>query len=52
MHSFLKNRSNKLNINESNMNDVINIFGQPHSKSVNNNNQEHFIPIFDSLSDS
>ena len=40
---FLKNRSNKLNINESNMNDVINIFGQPHSKSVNNNNQWIYI---------
>jgi len=40
---FLKNRSEKLNINESNMNDVVNIFGQPHSKSVNNNNQWIYI---------
>ena len=33
---FLENRSNKLLVNESNKNDVINIIGQPHSKSVTN----------------
>ena len=35
---FLANRSNKLVINKSNRNDVINLIGQPHSKSINNNN--------------
>jgi outer membrane protein assembly factor BamE (lipoprotein component of BamABCDE complex) len=33
---FLENRSNKLIINKSNKNDVIKIIGQPHSKSINN----------------
>jgi outer membrane protein assembly factor BamE (lipoprotein component of BamABCDE complex) len=33
---FLENRSNKLKLNESNLNDVINIIGQPHTKSINN----------------
>lgn len=33
---FLENRSNKLSINKSNINDVIDIFGQPHSKSISN----------------
>ncbi len=32
---FLENRSNKLTINSSNTNDVINIIGQPHSKAFN-----------------
>ena len=32
---FLENRSNKLVINNSNKNDVIKIIGQPHSKSIN-----------------
>ena len=32
---FLENRSNKLIINNSNKNDVIKIIGQPHSKSIN-----------------
>ena len=32
---FLENRSNKLIINKSNKNDVIKIIGQPHSKSIN-----------------
>ena len=32
---FLDNRSDKLNINKSNKNDVIKILGQPHSKSLN-----------------
>tara|TARA_Y100000591_G_C21787401_1_gene674592 strand:- start:563 stop:1027 length:465 start_codon:yes stop_codon:yes gene_type:complete len=35
---FLENRSNKLKIDVSNTNDVIKIFGQPHSKSINNDN--------------
>ena len=32
---FLENRAGKLNIDVSNQNDVINVMGQPHSKSVN-----------------
>ena len=36
---FLENRAKKLTINSSNKNDVINIFGQPHSKSFSNNNE-------------
>ena len=36
---FLENRSNKITINKSNTNDVISIFGQPHSKSLKNENQ-------------
>ena len=35
---FLENRSNKLTLNKSNQNDVIRVFGQPHSKSVTNKN--------------
>ena len=31
---FLKNRSEKLIVNKSNKNDVLNIVGQPHTKSV------------------
>ena len=33
---FLENRSNKLIINKSNQNDVLKIIGQPHSRSINN----------------
>ncbi len=33
---FLENRANKLTINKNNKNDVLNIIGQPHSKSINN----------------
>ena len=33
---FLENRSNKLIVNKTNKNDVIDIIGQPHSKSFNN----------------
>lgn len=33
---FLENRANKLEINKSNKNDVINIIGEPHSKSFTN----------------
>jgi len=35
---FLENRADKLVIDESNKNDVIKIIGQPHSKSINNDN--------------
>ena len=33
---FLENRSNKLALNQSNKNDVIKVIGQPHSKSIDN----------------
>ena len=32
---FLENRSNKLTVNKSNKNDVLQIFGQPHTKTFN-----------------
>ena len=35
---FLENRSKKLTINKTNKNDVINIIGHPHSKSINDEN--------------
>ena len=35
---FLKNRSDQLILNKSNKNDVIRIIGQPHSKSINDDN--------------
>ena len=34
---FLENRSNKLMVNKSNKNDVLKIFGQPHTKTFNEN---------------
>ena len=40
---FLKNRSDKLILNVSNKNDVIKSIGQPHSKSINNENEWIFI---------
>ena len=40
---FLENRSNKLTINTTNKNDVLNIIGQPHSKSINNPNEWFYI---------
>ena len=40
---FLKNRSDKLILKKSNKNDVINIIGQPHSKSINNKNEWIYI---------
>ena len=40
---FLKNRSEKLVINNSNKNDVIDIIGQPHTKSINNSNEWMYI---------
>ena len=36
---FLENRAEKLIIKKSNKNDVLNILGTPHSKSINNENQ-------------
>ena len=36
---FLKNRSDLLILNASNKNDVVKIIGQPHSKSVNDENE-------------
>ena len=41
--AFLDNRSNKLIINETNKNDIINVIGQPHSKSINNEDQWIYI---------
>ena len=35
---FLENRSNKIIVNKSNKNDVIDVIGEPHSKSFNNEN--------------
>ena len=40
---FLENISNKLTINTTNKNDVLNIIGQPHSKSINNPNEWFYI---------
>ena len=40
---FLENRSNKLIVNKSNKNDVIKIIGQPHTKSINNENEWIYI---------
>ena len=40
---YLKNRSDKLVINETNTNDVINILGNPHTKSVSNDNEWFYI---------
>ena len=40
---FLENRSNKLIINKSNKNDVIEIFGHPHSKSISDENEWFYI---------
>ena len=36
---FLENRAKKLLVDTSNKNDVIKIIGQPHSKSINNDNE-------------
>ena len=36
---FLENRFSKVEINKTNVNDVINIFGEPHSKSFNNDKE-------------
>ena len=40
---FLENRSNKITVDKSNKNDVINIIGQPHSKSIDNENEWIYI---------
>ena len=36
--NFLKNRSEKISINKSNKNDVINVLGNPHTKSIDDEN--------------
>ena len=41
--TFLKNRSEKLIINDSNKNDVLKVMGQPHSKSINNEDEWFYI---------
>ena len=40
---FLKNRSDNLIVNSSNKNDVLKIIGQPHSTSINNDNEWIYI---------
>lgn len=40
---FLNNRTEKLVLNSSNKNDVINIIGYPHSKSINDKNEWIYI---------
>tara|TARA_B100001063_G_C16381142_1_gene365490 strand:+ start:148 stop:543 length:396 start_codon:yes stop_codon:yes gene_type:complete len=40
---FLENRVNKLVVKQSNKNDVINIIGQPHSKSIEDTNEWIYI---------
>ena len=35
---FLENRTNKIIVNKSNKNDIINIIGEPHSKSFDDEN--------------
>ena len=40
---FLENRANKLIVNKSNKNDVIDIIGQPHSKSIDSKNEWIYI---------
>ena len=40
---FLENRANKLIVNKSNKNDVLTIIGQPHSKSIDSNNEWIYI---------
>ena len=40
---FLENRSKKITINKSNTNDVLEIFGSPHSRSVNNQYQWFYL---------
>ena len=36
--NFLENRSKKISINKSNKNDVINVLGNPHTKSIDDDN--------------
>ena len=40
---FLKNRSDNLYLNKSNKNDVLKIIGQPHSTSINDENEWIYI---------
>ena len=40
---FLKNRSDKLQLNVTNKNDVLQIIGYPHSKSINNKDEWMYI---------
>lgn len=40
---FLENRSNTLIVQKSNINDVIRIIGEPHTKSINNHNEWIYI---------
>ena len=40
---YLKNRAEKLSISQSNMNDVLRIVGNPHSKSISNKNEWIYI---------
>ena len=40
---FLKNRSESLIVNKSNKNDVLKVIGQPHSKSISNENEWIYI---------
>ena len=40
---FLENRNNKLIINKTNKNDVINIIGHPHSESIDSDNEWIYI---------
>ena len=40
---YLKNRSEKLIVNQSNKNDVLKIVGQPHSKSINDDNEWFYV---------
>ena len=40
---YLKNRSEKIVVNQSNKNDIIRIIGNPHSKSINNDNSWIYI---------
>ena len=40
---YLKNRAEKLSINQSNMNDVLRVVGNPHSKSISNKNEWIYI---------
>ncbi len=40
---YLKNRADKLVVNSSNTNDVVNIIGNPHTKSISDNNEWIYI---------
>ena len=40
---FLENRANKLIVNKTNKNDVINMMGKPHSTSIDDNNTWFYI---------